>query len=234
MSEVKEVVKDVFGFQNRVSKTIIDLTLRPGKAIRDFCEGNKSNYLRPFPYLFAIIGVAFFLNTQFPNKNVQKIHKEQEIAYQKQIDGIDKTSKKFLRAQKSHNFTLAINKAIQTQYFAYFNVFLMTIFHLLVFKNMGESLKKNVWLSVFILSQIIFFSFFISFPFNFTLNSFLIKIGYFLAFIPPFLYRVWVCKQFYKISFLRSLKKNIYVYLIMILILVPTSIIAGAVSFFLI
>ena len=85
MSEVKEVVKDVFGFQNRVSKTIIDLTLRPGKAIRDFCEENKSNYLRPFPYLFAIIGVAFFLNTQFPNKNVQKIHKEQEIAYQKQI-----------------------------------------------------------------------------------------------------------------------------------------------------
>ena len=28
MSEVKEVVKDVFGFQNRVSKTIIDLTQR--------------------------------------------------------------------------------------------------------------------------------------------------------------------------------------------------------------
>ena len=234
MSEVKEVVKDVFGFQNRVSKTIIDLTLRPGKAIRDFCEGNKSNYLRPFPYLFAIIGVAFFLHTQFPNKNAEKIHKEQEIAYQKQIDGIDKTSKKFLRAQKSHNFTLAINKAIQTQYFAYFNVFLMTIFHLLVFKNMGESLKKNVWLSVFILSQTSFFGIFISFPFNFTLNSFLIKISYFLAFLPSFLYRVWVCKQFYKISFLRSLKKNIYVYLIMILILVPTSIIAGAVSFFLI
>ena len=217
MSELKEVIKDVFGFQNRVTKTILDLTLRPGKAIRDFCEGNKSNYLRPFPYLFAIIGVSFFLNAQFPNQNVQKIHKEQEIAYQKQIEGLDKTSKKFLVAQKSHNFTLSFNKFLLTQYSAYFSVFLMTIFHLLVFKNMGESLKKNVWLSVFILSHVTFLSIFLSFPFNFTTNSFFIKISYFMTFLPSFLYRVWVCKQFYKISFLRSLKKNIYVFLIMFL-----------------
>ena len=47
MSEVKEVVKDVFGFQNRVSKTIIDLTLRPGKAIS---------------YYFRFIMVFFNLN----------------------------------------------------------------------------------------------------------------------------------------------------------------------------
>lgn len=231
MSDVKELVKDVFGFQNKVSKTLIDLTLRPGKAIRDFCEGNKSNYLRPFPYFFAIIGISFFLNTQFPNQNVQKIHKKNEIAYQKQIDGLDKTSKKFLVAQKSHNFTLSINKFLITQYSAYFMFFLITIIHLLVFKNMGESLKKNVWLSVFILSHVTFLSIFLSFPFNFTLNSFLIKISYFLTFLPSFLYRVWVCKQFYEISFLRSLKKNIYVTLIMLL----TSFIIGVVvilSFF--
>jgi len=233
MSEVKEVVKDVFGFQNKVSKTLIDLTLRPGKAIRDFCEGNKSNYLRPFPYLFAIIGISFFLNTQFPNKNAQKTQKGQEIAYQKKIDGLDKTSKKFVRNQKSHNFQLALDKTVRSQYFVYFNVFLMTIFHLLVFKNMGESLKKNVWLSVFILSHSTFLGIFLSFPFNFTLNSFLIKISYFMAFIPSFLYRVWVCKQFFEISFLRSLKKNIYVFLIMILIVFPTFIIATLAWFFL-
>ena len=133
MSEVKELVKDVFGFQNKVSKTLIDLTLRPGKAIRDFCEGNKSNYLRPFPYLFAIIGISFFLNTQFPNKNLQKTQKESEIAYQKAIDGLDKTSRKYIANKKTHDFQLVIEKSTKSQYSAYFMVFFMTIYHLLVF-----------------------------------------------------------------------------------------------------
>jgi len=221
MSEVKEIANDFFGLENnKVTKTIIHLTKFPGKTIRDYCVNQNKNYLRPFSYLFAVIGIYVFFQSVFPNPYEEKKNKQKEVEYNEKINKIDKTHPQYTFEVKFHRFQLALDKFLRGQYGAYALAFLMTLMHLLVFKNLRESLKNNVWFTIFVFAQTSLFQFFLGLPLYFSTNSKFMLIGFSVVYTITISYRIWACKQFYAISWKRAILKNIFMYLLIGLLLV--------------
>ncbi|HBK87366.1 MAG: DUF3667 domain-containing protein [Cyclobacteriaceae bacterium] len=62
--EKKEVVSELIGFDlGKLKNTVVDLTLRPGPAIAEFAQGDRSKYLTPITYYLLIFGFSFFLDS---------------------------------------------------------------------------------------------------------------------------------------------------------------------------
>ncbi|HQQ99056.1 MAG TPA: DUF3667 domain-containing protein [Cyclobacteriaceae bacterium] len=62
--EKKEVVSELIGFDlGKLKNTVVDLTLRPGPAIAEFAQGDRSKYLTPITYFLLVFGLSFFLDS---------------------------------------------------------------------------------------------------------------------------------------------------------------------------
>ena len=82
MGELKEIASEIFGLENnKVLKTIIDLTLKPGKTIRTYCNEKNKTYLRPFSYLFAVIGLSVLIGSFVESAYQKSYNQKQETEY---------------------------------------------------------------------------------------------------------------------------------------------------------
>ena len=154
MGELKEIASEIFGLENnKVLKTFIDLTLKPGKTIRTYCNEKNKTYLRPFSYLFAVIGLSVLIGSFVESAYLKSQNQKQETEYNQKLNKIDKNSKKYQRRVKFHNFEQNFSRFLQGQYGHYLFATLITIVHLLIFKNLNEGLKNNVWFTIFCFSH---------------------------------------------------------------------------------
>lgn len=59
-----ELIRDAFGdlleFDSRLWRTLIPLTIRPGKLTRDYLEGRRARYMPPFR-TYLVLSIVFFL-----------------------------------------------------------------------------------------------------------------------------------------------------------------------------
>lgn len=60
-----QVVLSIWNLDKGLLFTLRELSLRPGKAIRDYLFGDRKRYLHPLRFLFLSAALAAFLTTQF-------------------------------------------------------------------------------------------------------------------------------------------------------------------------
>ena len=227
MGELKEIASEIFGLENnKVLKTIIDLTLKPGKTIRTYCNEKNKTYLRPFSYLFAVIGLTVLIGQFVPNAYLESINKNRETEYNQKLNKIDKNSKNYQLEVKNHNFQQNFNRFLQGQYGQYAFAVLITIIHLLIFKNLKEGLKNNVWFTIFCFSHTSLLALLIATPLMLFQKINIDYTSMFFTYVTIVFYRIWACKQFYQISWKRSIIKNTFIYLLVSLFIIIFTIVA--------
>ena len=220
MGELKEIASEIFGLENnKVLKTIIDLTLKPGKTIRTYCNEKNKTYLRPFSYLFAVIGLSVLIGSFVESAYQKSYNQKQETEYNQKLKTIDKSSKKYERRVANHNFQQNFNRFLSSQYGHYAFAALITIVHLLIFKNLNEGLKNNVWFTIFCFSHTSLLGFLITTPLMLFQKINIDVTAMVFMYITIVFYRIWACKQFYEISWRRSIIKNTFIYLLLFLFL---------------
>ena len=86
---------------------------------------------------------------------------------------------------------------------------------MLVFRNLKFGLKKNIWFSFLVAGHAYLIFSVLIFPLEFFLLHLDFHYEFFIVtLILHQIYQSWAACQYYEISFLRALKKNIFNYLI--------------------
>lgn len=61
---LKEVTKELLGWEdNKLFRTLNHLTTRPGQIVTAYCKGEKSKYLSPVVYFFAVTALNIYIVT---------------------------------------------------------------------------------------------------------------------------------------------------------------------------
>ena len=219
MGEIRETINELFNLQgNKLFRTIKGLTVDPGGTIRTFAEGDRTTFLHPFTYLMTLVGISLFLASIIPTASrFQNSISEQENKVQ-EFNSRNELTLKEKKDLEYENFILELEIYASSEkgkrHNAYFSLFLSTIIHVLVFRNLKFGFKKNIWFSFLVSGHNCFF-YFLLFPFEFFLNSLDLSLQFTtLSIVTYWIYKSWAASQYYEISFLRALKKNIFNFLI--------------------
>ena len=87
LSEKQEVITEVVGFDIRkLWTTVKELTLRPGSAIADYCNGKRQSLISPITYFLLTSGLNYFLTKisgmmEFYPKNGKMVQAAGENGY---------------------------------------------------------------------------------------------------------------------------------------------------------
>ncbi len=225
MSEFKETVGELFNLQgNKFFRTIRGLTIAPGDTIRTFAAGDRKSFLHPFTYAITIIGVSLFLssflNTGYDYNSKRYAENEQEIELLTNKDELSKREKGQLEID---NNLKDFDEFQQTEAFKrilnYMLFFMVSLIHLLVFKNLKFGLKKNTWYNFYVFGNSILISLPIMIFYIFLDDDdlyFVLIIGI-ISFLLGFGYQIWAASQYYEISILRAFKKYLFIYIFLII-----------------
>ena len=225
MGELRETINELFNLQsNKLFRTIKGLTVAPGNTIRTFAEGDRTTFLHPFTYALTLIGISLFIGNfasvdrdrlllDVHNKTAHNTEQflKQENALEKFKDSDDSLHKKKSQSKlpellKEYEFgTPAYNKLVQ-----YLGFFIVSIVHLLVFKNLGFGLKKNGWFIFYAYSHVIFLTNLLS-PLSFiSSNTVYLYIIGLLSFVIGLSFQIWSITEYYEITFGRAIKKYFF------------------------
>ena len=220
MGELRETINELFNLQsNKLFRTIKGLTVAPGNTIRTFAGGDRATFLHPFTYLMTFIGISLFLGTMIPTApSLQKDILDSENKVQ-ELSSRNDLSLKEKKDLEYENFTLEVGKYIKSEkgkrHNTYTSLFLFSIIHVLVFRNLKFGLKKNIWFSFSVSGHNHLIFSVLIFPLEFFLVGLDIHfVFYIVTLVLHQIYQSWAACQYYEISFLRALKKNIFNYLI--------------------
>ena len=218
MGELRETINELFNLQgNKLFRTIKGLTVAPGNTIRTFAEGDRTTFLHPFTYALTLIGIMVFLiPLVMPDTAITKSSKIEQQKIIKEYGAMKEISEHEMGRLKMAEFfqEYAYGNDIQ-KYTQYVSFILISIIHLLVYKNIGFGLKKNSWYIFYVYPHVMI----LTMPFA-ILYSIAESILYFslLSFgmtVITAIFQSWAASQFYEISFGRAIKKFIFSYLIM-------------------
>ena len=219
MSEFKELITEILGWENnKLFRTLKGLTIHPAKSIWIFCNGDKNSYIHPISYMFGVVGMIVLLNTYFEPPYLKDYQEWEESKYQEKLDKLDSDSDRYAVEVKMHQQEQMVNKILRHPNFIYVYHFLITILHLLVFRKMNVGLKNNVWFTTYVYAHASLLVSVIAVLLFFINDINLVLIISSLSFLIMYVYRVWASKQFYKISWGKSIYKVFLIYFIMILI----------------
>ena len=216
MGELRETINELFNLQsNKLFRTIKGLTVAPGNTIRTFAGGDRATFIHPFTYLMTFIGISLFLGTMIPTApSLQKDILDSENKVQ-ELSSRNELSLKEKKDLEYEIFTLEVAKYIKSEngkrHNTYISLFLFSIIHVLVFRNLKFGFKKNIWFSFLVSGHnYLIFSVLLC-PLGFFLwhLDFNLEI-YIVAIVIYIIYQSWAACQFYEISFSRALKKNIF------------------------
>lgn len=239
MSEFKETVGELFNLQgNKFFRTIRGLTIAPGDTIRAFAGGDRKSFMHPFTYAITLIGISLFLSSfinQKPSSFIEEYSSTQQEIIQKyenknDLNEFQKSKIKFNKFFISFTDTL-LSKSVYTnvvKYSEYCLFFIISLLHLLVYKNLKFGFKKNVWYSFYFLGHIQLISI-LTIPFYLIFSETYNPIAFF-GFLITLVFSAWMAGSYYEISFIRGLKKNVFIYLILTLNLILFSIVGAIFS----
>ncbi len=121
-----------------------------------------------------------------------------------------------------------------TKYSQYFIFFILSLLHLLVYKNLNFGLKKNVWFIFYVFGHIQILGI-LTFPLEayFSDDDFSLLFLFLIANIFILFFYTWAVSNYYEISFMRGLKKNLFTYLFStMIILMVIAMISFVIYFF--
>jgi len=226
MSEFRETINELFNLQsNKLFRTIKGLTVDPGGTIRTFASGDRKKFLHPFTYAITILGISIFLNSfidHTPKFNENTLLKSQStIKKLEDKEVLSEKEGKILMFQKFMEKYFIQSKGSEaekrTKYSSYIAFFLMSLIHLLVYKNLKFGFKKNIWFSFYVFGNASFLAL-LFFPFLFISTD---RIGYLIVSLSimtfSMIYQAWSASKYYEISILRALKKYLFSILLLIL-----------------
>ncbi len=108
---------DIFNLERGLGYTLVALTVRPGHAIREYLEENRTRLVPPFRFLILTVAIGTFLTVQYFNQSdfFEQFQKGIEQGYNKNEASIEDRSK-FLEVYMARTTELYNN---------YFNLFIL-------------------------------------------------------------------------------------------------------------
>lgn len=200
---IEEALGALFHLERKLKRTIIDLAIRPGKMIRDYVDGKREKYQKPFGLLLiasAIHSIAFYLT------------------HLKQIPAISRSAS----FDEMYFYNIYY---VQTNYFSWIHLGLLplyTLISVIIFYrskyNYAEWMVAGCYILSFLLLVII--------PYH-ILNAFIHfndKVDFFVQLIIVFCYPIWVMFELVpqKNKWLRLIKGVIWVTAVFSLFLAVT------------
>jgi hypothetical protein len=212
-NEIKEITQELVGWENnKIIKTIRDLSVRPGEAIKAYCNEGSQSYLSPIVYFCGVTAVETFIADQIGlydrmmTENLDEFRKslsDPKIANMFNVDSVTVQLNNFL--------SFFISEVGQ-------KIIIIPILLLLTwtfYKNFNRSFKQNSWFALFTLGHATLLSIPLMAVWYFS-NSLLLYTA--IAFVFIFVYWVWASKTFYQLK----LGKAIVLRLLMTVVAVVT------------
>jgi len=139
-NELKEVTKELTGWDNKIFTTLKHLTIKPGQMVTDYCSGKKDGYLSPVVYYFGVTALETYVVTKIGlldalMKDVQDSMKEAAPT------GIP---------DKVIDTLSFLNSEIGQKIF-YLPILLLATWF--VYKRFNRSFAQNSWFTLFILGH---------------------------------------------------------------------------------
>lgn len=224
MGELKELFTELMGWENnKVMRTLKGLTVSPGKTIQYFADGNRDSYVHALSYFLGVVGLISFLIIYLPESNTyNELYEYTKVERHEKLAKLEIGSEAYKNLEQNLNQQELFYKYIQdrknTSFLMYCYVFIYSLVHLLIFKNLNKGLKYNVWFVLYIFAHSSLISFILCLPGYAITNISLYLCLNLIAFFISLVYWIWSSKQFYSISWSRAIKKNIYINLAMMLL----------------
>lgn len=109
---------DIFNLERGLGYTLVALTVRPGHAIREYLEENRTRLVPPFRFLILTVAIGTFLTVQYFNQSdfFEQFQKGIEQGYNKNEASSIEDGSKFLEVYMARTTELYNN---------YFNLFIL-------------------------------------------------------------------------------------------------------------
>lgn len=109
---------DIFNLERGLGYTLVALTVRPGHAIREYLEENRTRLVPPFRFLILTVAIGTFLTVQYFNQSdfFEQFQKGIEQGYNKNEASSIEDRSKFLEVYMARTTELYNN---------YFNLFIL-------------------------------------------------------------------------------------------------------------
>jgi hypothetical protein len=193
--EFKEVTIEIIGWENnKIWRTIRDLTIRPGKAITEYCEGEKEKYLSPVTYYFATVAITYYLliATGFQDEFL-RYSREQRQKNVEIVQGFRPVTKDRI---SDHNQVYEFFLGETGQKLLILP--LLLFFRWLLFRRYNKSFKSNAWYSLFTMGHESIVIGTIMLVLWYLTNNF--TLTYVVGLTAGFFYDSWTSYQFYKMK----------------------------------
>jgi hypothetical protein len=215
--EFKEVTLEIIGWENnKIWRTIKDLTIRPGNAIAEYCEGQKEKYLSPVTYYFAAVAITYYLlmTTGF-HAEALRYSREQTQKNVETVQGFGPVTKDRI---SDHNKVYEFFFGETGQKLVILPLALLLRW--LLFRRYNNSFKSNAWYSLFTLGHESIVLGIIMLVLWYLTNNF--TLTYVVGLIAGFFYDSWASCHFYKLKLVTSALLNL---LLMTINIIATSVI---------
>jgi hypothetical protein len=191
-NEIKEITQELVGWENnKIIKTIRDLSVRPGEAIKAYCNEGNQSYLSPIVYFCGVTAVETFIADSiglFDYMMTQNLDEFKNSLSDPKIAGMFNIDS--VTVQLNNYLSFFISEVGQ-------KIVIIPILLLLTwafYKKFNRSFKQNSWFALFTLGHATLLAIPLMAVWYFT-NSLALYSVIGLLFI--FVYWVWASKSFY-------------------------------------
>jgi Protein of unknown function (DUF3667). len=213
-NELKEVTKEIVGWEdNKVLRTISDLTTKPGIAIRDYCNDGKQKYLSPIVYFIGVTALETYIASAIGLFDFMLAKNMEEF---RKAFSDPSLSKMF----NTENITMQLNEGLSFllsetgQKIVIIPILLLLTW--LFYKKYNRSFKENSWFALYTLGHATLLAIPLMGFWYVTKNLALYTgLGLFLIFI----YWVLSSKQFYNLTLAKAIVLRLLMTLTVILII---------------
>jgi hypothetical protein len=194
-NEIKEVTQELVGWENnKVVKTIRDLSVKPGETIKAYCDQGNQMYLSPIVYFCAVTAVETFianaigLYDHMMKQNLDELTKslsDPVIAKMFNTDSVTLQVNNFLSFFVSEvGQKIIIIPILLLLTWAFYNKF-------------NRSFKQNSWFALFTLGHATLLCIPLMAVWYFSNSLALYSV---IALVCIFVYWVWASKTFYELK----------------------------------
>ncbi|UII30270.1 DUF3667 domain-containing protein [Fulvivirga ulvae] len=193
---LSELNQRVLGLDNRFARTIKDLTVRPGKVVRSFIDGNRVKYINPVGYLF-ILSTVYVLFISILNIDM--------VEFTKDIGGMFQNEKS--QEIEAEGFQRMLMGNMKIMSFTLIPFFAMAAY--VVFRKKGYNLLETSVLVFYTHAHPLVLSFIALFVYKFSGVS-----GNNYIFPVTILYFAFACSGFYQGNKVLNFTKGLLSYLL--------------------
>lgn len=196
---VKEVTREIIGWEdNKVFRTLRYLTTDPATVVKAWCDGDKTKFLSPVVYFFAIAAIEAYVASAsglFDSLYAANTASLREAFAASQFKDLDVEE---LITKYNNTFGFIFSETGQKLVM----LPLVLLFTWLFYKRHNPSFKDNSWFSLYMLGHLTLLSLPLVLYWYLTRDMVVYTaIGFLIAFV----YWTWASKRFYNISLRRAI-----------------------------